>query len=146
MKTSEQELGFATAEFGEEQTQPFQAALVEAQAALSAAFRTQQALDDSKPEDEATRRQMLSEIIRSCTAANERLDAEADAFDALRDIAAKAPQLLDDIEERAAQLTERLGAGRDKLAALSATYAASHRRPGRGERHPGRATAGVRQG
>jgi uncharacterized membrane protein YgcG len=76
VRTSEEELGFASAEFGDEAAAPFADALAEAKADLMAAFRVRQALDDDIPEDEPTQRRMLAEIIERCDRANARLDAE----------------------------------------------------------------------
>ncbi|GAA2061554.1 TPM domain-containing protein [Catenulispora yoronensis] len=94
VRTSEEELGFASAEFGDETTAQFADALADAKAELTAAFRIRQALDDEIPEDEPTRRRMLTEIIDRCRRANDRLDAEVKSFDRLRALVQHAPQAL----------------------------------------------------
>ncbi len=53
VRTSEQELGFATARFGEQAAAPFSAALRSAAAELAEAFRLRQLLDDGITGDEA---------------------------------------------------------------------------------------------
>ncbi len=95
LRTSQEELGFATAQFGEETAKPFHEAVAYAQSELTAAFRLRQQLDDAYPEDEATRRRMLDEIVSRCADANRRLDAEAEDFDRLRALEQNAPQALD---------------------------------------------------
>ncbi len=125
IRTSEQELGFATAQFGEEAAAPFAAALADAKSQLAASFALRQELDDATPEDEPTRRRMLAEIIDRCERAGDRLDQEAEAFDRLRDLERNAPDVLAGVAARAAALEPRLDAAGDRLRVLSATYGAS---------------------
>lgn len=94
VRTSTEELGFATAQFGEEAAAPYSEALGYAQSQLTVAFRLRQQLDDAMPEDDAAKRRMLDEIIARCTEANRRLDAEAEGFDRLRALEQNAPQAL----------------------------------------------------
>jgi uncharacterized membrane protein YgcG len=122
VKTSEEELGFATAQFGEEAAAPFAAALQSAKEQLTAAFRIRQQLDDAYPEDEASRRKMLTEIIDRCEDANRRLDAEADAFDRLRDLEKNAPQVVAEVERQLATVESRLGSASDTLQGLGSRY------------------------
>ncbi|WP_372347533.1 TPM domain-containing protein [Streptomyces sp. KL116D] len=63
VRTSTEELGFATAQFGDEAVEPFRAAVAYAQTELTAAFKLRQQLDDAFPEDDATKRRMLDEIV-----------------------------------------------------------------------------------
>ncbi|MEO3763037.1 TPM domain-containing protein [Streptomyces sp. B5E4] len=121
--TSREELGIATARFGEEATRPFAEAVGYAQAELTAAFRLRQALDDAYPENDDARRDMLEEIVARCTDANARLDAEADAFDRLRAMAARAPQVLATAEDAARRLPDRIGAAEGTLTVLADGFA-----------------------
>lgn len=125
VKTSEQEVGFAEAQFGPEAAAPFAAAVDEAKTQLSESFRLRQRLDDSEPEDEATRRAMLTEIIQRCEAANDRLDAESAAFERLRDLEKNAPRVLATVHERVLELADRLEQARTTLRSLADTYAES---------------------
>jgi hypothetical protein len=79
LKTSEQELGFAQAQYGAQATGPFAQALEASHADVAEAFRVRQRLDDDVPEDEPTRRAMLREVLDRCTVADRRLDAQAEA-------------------------------------------------------------------
>ncbi len=123
IKTSEQELAFAIAEFGEDQTAPFSAALAAAREDLTVAFRMQQQLDDAEPEDERTRRSMLIEICRRTDAASDRLDAEAAKFDELRDLEKNVPQILPRLEQHLASLSDRIPAAAATLTELGRVYA-----------------------
>jgi uncharacterized membrane protein YgcG len=125
VKTSEQELGFATAQFGEQAAAPFAAALQAAKEQLTASFRIRQQLDDAYPEDETARRTMLTEIITRCEDANKRLDAEADAFDRLRDLEKNAPQVIAEIEQQVAAAAARLEQSQGTVQALGSRYAES---------------------
>ena len=90
VKTSEQELAFATAQFGDEAAAPFAAAVESAKADLAKAFRLRREVDDSTKEDEAQRRAMLTEIITLTQGGSDRLDAEAERVDELRHGAERA--------------------------------------------------------
>ncbi|WP_435839158.1 TPM domain-containing protein [Streptodolium elevatio] len=125
VRTSEQELGFATAEFGEEAVVPFAAALDFARTELGAAFRIRQRLDDDVPEDDAAKRAMLTEITARCTEANRRLDEQSDAFDRLRDLEANAPQVAAQVARDAATLSQAVEPARATLAQLTRRYADS---------------------
>ncbi|RFU86850.1 TPM domain-containing protein [Streptomyces triticagri] len=138
VRTSEEELGFAAAQFGDEAAAPFAAALAYAKTELTAAFRIRQELDDAFPEDDATKRRMLEEIVARCTAANGRLDTEAAAFDELRALEQRAPDALAHAEQAFRDLAGRAGRARDTLATLGETYTDTAYAPVAG--HPAEAT------
>jgi TPM domain len=125
IKTSEQELGFATAQFGDEATAPFKTAMEAADGELAAAFKLRQLLDDDIPEDAATTRRMLEELCAHCEKANSLLDEQAAAFDKLRNLEANAPQIIAQVSASAQQQQGRLASARATLGQLSAQYAAS---------------------
>ncbi|MFI8340260.1 TPM domain-containing protein [Streptomyces sp. NPDC085639] len=129
VRTSTEELGFAIAQFGEEATRPFVAAVEYAEDELTHAFRLRQQLDDAYPEDDATRRRMLDEIVARCTEANRRLDAESADFDRLRDLEKNAPQALATVETHVGDLTGRTATARATLTALAGRYADSASAP-----------------
>ncbi|HET6860405.1 MAG TPA: TPM domain-containing protein, partial [Streptomyces sp.] len=129
VRTSEEELGFASAQFGDEAAQPFAAALAYSKGELTAAFRLRQQLDDAHPEDDETRRHMLDEIISRCTEADRRLDAESEAFDQLRDLEKNAPAALAATEASLHDLTGRTGIAEATLTAMRTRYADSAAAP-----------------
>lgn len=125
IRTSAEELGFATAQFGDDAVRPFTEALTYARDELTTAFRVRQRLDDAHPEDDATRRAMLEEIVSRCTEAGRRLDAEAAGFDQLRALERDAAQALEHAETVFRQVSGRTTIAQGTLAALRETYAPS---------------------
>ncbi|MFF3749757.1 TPM domain-containing protein [Streptomyces sp. NPDC002018] len=129
LRTSREELGFATAQLGEEATAPFTDAVHFAQGELTLAFRLRQRLDEALPEDDTVRRRMLDEIIARCAEAGDRLDAEAEGFDRLRALERNAPQALDAARTAFRELGERAATARGTLATLRERYADSASAP-----------------
>ncbi|MET9950983.1 TPM domain-containing protein [Streptomyces sp. NPDC006339] len=133
VRTSQEELGFATAQFGEEAAGPFTEALRYAEDELTAAFRLRQRLDDAFPEDDATRRSMLDEILRRCADVNARLDAESADFDRLRALERNAPQALATVENAFREQTGRIGTAEAALTAMRERYTESAAAPVSGD-------------
>ncbi|MEU5433881.1 hypothetical protein AB0G73_10955 [Streptomyces sp. NPDC020719] len=132
IRTSEEELGFATDQLGDEAVRPFAEAVARAKAELSAAFRLRQQLDelgDDDPADDEVRQGLLDEVVSRCADADERLDAEAAAFDRLRDLEHHAPQALTAAESAFRTLTGRTAAADSVLVALRQQYEASATAP-----------------
>ncbi|MFI0237278.1 TPM domain-containing protein [Streptomyces sp. NPDC016845] len=125
VRTSTEELGFATAQFGEDAVRQFSEALAYAQSELTTAFRLRQQLDDAFPEDDSTKRHMLDEIISRCTEAGRRLDQESGDFDRLRSLEQAAPDALAHAERAYRGLTARTSHARETLVALGTRYAPS---------------------
>ena len=125
LKTSEQELGFAVAQFGTEVTTPFSASLATAKSQVAEAFTLRQKLDDSVPETPGERRAMTSRIIELCEAADTELDAQAEAFDELRKLEQNAPQALATVVTDAEAVTARLMTARATLATLQASFSSA---------------------
>ena len=139
VRASEQELGFAVAEFGEAETASFGEALAEARRSLHRGFTVTQQLADDVPEAEPERRRLLAEVIDLCTRADELLDAEAERFDQLRDVLASAPQRLQAALDRADALEQRIPAAEAELARLAPAVRAGRAGPGGAQprREPG---------
>ncbi|MEU8503211.1 TPM domain-containing protein [Streptomyces brevispora] len=133
VRTSDEELGFATAQFKEAAAAPFTEAVAYARGELTAAFRLRQQLDDAVPEDDATRRRMLDEIISRCEDANSRLDAVSEDFDRLRALERNAPQALAAAETAFRALAGRVAATGATLASLRSRYAESVSAPVAGD-------------
>ncbi|MEU5048257.1 TPM domain-containing protein [Streptomyces sp. NPDC021096] len=119
VRTSAEELVFATAQLGEEATRPFAEAVDWARGELADAFRLRQQLDDAPFEDKDIRRHLLDEICSRCTSANRRLDAESEAFDRLRDLKANATLILAQAEATARTIEPRVATAEAALAALA---------------------------
>ncbi|GAA3514057.1 TPM domain-containing protein [Aeromicrobium panaciterrae] len=125
IKTSEQELGFAEAQFGKDATAEFAEVVSSGHATIKEAFGLRQKLDDSEPETEPQKRQMNAEIIRLCMAVSESLDEQVEKFDELRDLQAKAPQVLQDMEQRAGEILARIPGARETITQLATAYPAA---------------------
>jgi hypothetical protein len=125
VRTSDQDLGFAVAEFGQENTAKFSAALETAKNELAAAFRIRQSLDDEVPETEEQRRAMLTEIVDRLTKADQELDGAAAEFEQLRDLGRRAPEAIEKLTAEAQALAGRTGPAKEALASLAAAYPAS---------------------
>ncbi|WP_290428395.1 TPM domain-containing protein [Agromyces larvae] len=125
LRTSEDELGFAVASYGDEATEPFRAALAEAKAKVAEAFTLQQKLDDADPDTDEQRREWYGRIIALAGEADALLDEQADRFDDLRGLEQNAPAELERVRGLAAQQQAALPAIGERLTALGAVYAAS---------------------
>lgn len=123
VRASEQELGFAQAQFGAESTRAFAQVIATAKQSMARAFTLRQQLDDSTPEDEPQRRAMLLEILGLCEQVDTSLDEQTAEFDRLRDLQARAPEVLDETARRAGEVQGRLPAARATLEQLATTYA-----------------------
>lgn len=124
IRTSEQELAFAEAEFGLQDTLDFRAALTESRALVTQAFALRQRLDDDVAESEQERRTIAEEIMALCTRADATLDAKIEAFATLRDLHQRAPEMLTALGTRVAEVSARLPAARVTLEGLAARYPA----------------------
>lgn len=94
LTTSEQELGFAEAQFGAAPTEGFRTALTQAKSLVADAFRVRRELDDENPETDEQKRDALLRIVTACDEADDLLEAQEEAFDALRDVEKDLPAAL----------------------------------------------------
>jgi uncharacterized membrane protein YgcG len=120
IRDSDQELGFAQAQFGDDAAAPFVASIAAARDDLKAAFTIRQQLDDATPEDAPTHRQMLIDLVVACRKAQERLHAETHRFDELRALEQQAPDILAKLPAKADALEARLPAAQAAMTGLSA--------------------------
>jgi uncharacterized membrane protein YgcG len=120
IRDSDQELGFAQAQFSDEAAAPFVAAIGAARDDLKSAFTIRQRLDDATPEDATARRQMLIDLVIACRKARGRLGAETNRFDELRELEKEAPDILAKLPARADALEARIPAAEATLAGLGA--------------------------
>lgn len=125
VRTSEQELDLARAQFGEEAVTGFGTALEASRTEMVRAFGVRQQLDDEIAETEPEQRTLLAEIIRTCRTADERLDAQAAEFDRLRDLDRTVPDVITGLIPALDAADARVPAAVTQLAELGTTYAAS---------------------
>ena len=125
IKSSEQELGFAMAQYGDEAVQPFRQDITAAKSHMMESFKLQQQLDDHIPDTEEEQRAWLGDIIRRCEAVNDSLQAHKEDFDALRELEKTAPQALEQARAAARETRGRLDDGTTRLEQLRARFADS---------------------
>lgn len=123
IKTSEQEVLFAQAQYGEKAVQPFIADIGNARTQLGESFKLQQQLDDHIPDTEEQQRSWLGQIIRSCEAANHSLGEHKAEFDQLRELEKNAPAALQSARDGAAEAARKVQAAEASLAKLQERYA-----------------------
>lgn len=123
IKTSEQELGFARAQFGDAATGEFEQALTTAKENLNRAFTLKQQLDDHVPDTDEQTRDWNSQIISLCDQANTGLDEKAADFDELRKLEQNAPESLARVQDERAKVTAALDAADERLEQLRTSYA-----------------------
>ncbi|TQJ32601.1 TPM domain-containing protein [Microbacterium sp. SLBN-146] len=123
LRTSEQELGFARAQFGDAAAAEFADVLATAKADLTQAFTLQQQLDDEVPDSEEQTREWNAEILRLCEKANTALDEKAAAFDELRKLEQNAPEALVRIQSERTHAHDALTAATAQLQELTGVYA-----------------------
>ena len=105
LRDAEQEIGFAEAQFGAEQSQPLKEALAAARDELKAAYLIGQKLDDSEPETAEQRRLMIEEVIARATRAQAVVDEQAASLARLRDFERNAPEALARLETELARVS-----------------------------------------
>ena len=125
IKSSEQELGFAQAQYGDSAVGNFTKALDEAKAHMTESFKLQQQLDDHIPDTEEQQRTWLGEIIRRSEAALESLQEQKADFDSLRELEKNAPQALAAVNAGAREADGRISSAENSLQEMRAKYADS---------------------
>ena len=125
IKSSEQELGFAQAQYGDSAVGNFTKALQEAKAHMTESFKLQQQLDDHIPDTEEQQRSWLGEIIRRSEAALASLQEQKADFDSLRELEKNAPQALAAVGAGAAEAQARIASAEQSLTDMRAKYAES---------------------
>ncbi|WP_285248784.1 TPM domain-containing protein [Pseudarthrobacter sp. efr-133-R2A-89] len=125
IKSSEQELGFAQAQYGDSAVGNFTKALEEAKAHMGESFKLQQQLDDHIPDTEEQQRTWLGEIIRRSEAALASLQEQKADFDSLRELEKNAPQALAAVNAGAREADAKIATAEQSLAAMRSKYADS---------------------
>ncbi|UVJ38367.1 TPM domain-containing protein [Arthrobacter sp. CJ23] len=125
IKSSEQELGFAQAQYGDSAVGNFTKALQEAKGHMTESFKLQQQLDDHIPDTEEQQRSWLGEIIRRSEAALASLQEQKADFDSLRELEKNAPQALAAVGAGAKEADAKIVRAEQSLGELRAKYADS---------------------
>ena len=105
--TSNDELRHLEAERGRGQTDGFRFTVDRARSSMREAFTLRQQLDENPTMPEQARRRTNSRIISICEEVDHTLDAQTEAFDALRDWNEQVPHILDGLVGLADELSTR---------------------------------------
>ncbi len=122
IRSSEEELGFARAQFGLQATDTYARALEAAKKQATQAFEIRKRLDDHIPETEPERRAMLLQILQLAENVDSTLEAEKKSFDELRAMESRAGEVLAEMSTRAQEVGRRIEGARSILASLATTY------------------------
>lgn len=124
IRSSEEELGFARAQFGLQATDTYARALENAKRQATQAFELRKRLDDHIPETEPERRALLTGILQLAESVDQTLQAEKKSFDDLRAMESRAGEVLAEMATRAQEVGRRVEGARSILASLSTAYSA----------------------
>ncbi|GAA1133189.1 TPM domain-containing protein [Citricoccus alkalitolerans] len=123
IRSSEQEVGFALASYGEESVETFTQDIEIAKDHMRESYKLQNQLDDHIPDTEEQQRAWLKDIIARCQAVNESLSAHTKEFDALRDLEKNAGAALESLNTRADQVADSVAQAEQGLVDLHTRYA-----------------------
>ena len=123
VRSAQVNLDYARSHYGEQAVPGLSEALAESRSELARAFTIRQELDDEIPEDEPTQRVMLTELLALTGAAGERLQAQEEAIDALREQERTVPQAVAALQQRIDALRGRLPEEQHRLTGLQDRYA-----------------------
>ncbi|XKH56648.1 TPM domain-containing protein [Citricoccus nitrophenolicus] len=123
IRSSEQEVGFALASYGEKSVETFTQDIEIAKDHMRESYKLQNQLDDHIPDTEEQQRAWLKDIIARCQAVNESLSAHTKEFDALRDLEKNAGAALESLNTRADQVADSVAQAEQGLVDLHTRYA-----------------------
>ncbi|MGB3376457.1 MAG: TPM domain-containing protein, partial [Microbacterium sp.] len=122
VRTSEQELGFVTAEFGEESTAEFAAVLADCRSKLQSAFQLLEKLQDAVEDTPDETRAWTKEILDLCAQVDRALEERTKKLAALRALAKNSAETLDRLKSARAEATRTQADAEARLATLAAAF------------------------
>jgi TPM domain len=125
IRSSEQEVGFALASYGEQSVVTFRKDIEIAKDHMRESFQLQNQLDDHIPDTEEQQRAWLKDIIARCEAVGASLSAHQKEFNDLRNLEDSADSALEDLRTRAAGVADTVSGAEQQLVALHGKYADS---------------------
>jgi hypothetical protein len=123
IRSAEEELQFALAEFGEQSTHEFADALATAKKRAAEAFALKQRLDDAYADTEQQQRDWSKRILALSDSALALVTAQSREFDSRRRLETSAPDALRRLSDDVASGRARIPAAVTSLAALGEAYA-----------------------
>ena len=125
VRTSEQELGFVTAEFGEESTAEFAAVLTACRVRLQEAFQLLEKLQDADEDEPHETRTWTDTIIRLCGQVDDDLEGRKRELASLRALADGAAETLARLRSEREAASAFAGVAAERLAALATAFSAA---------------------
>jgi len=125
VKSADDELGFAIAQFGEERSREFGATLATARGKLTEAFRLRHDLDDAYPESVQKQREWTLQIIALCESAIDALANQDRDFSRLRGDEVAAPVRLEAVRAGIQKTADRLPVAGSTIERLRSDFDAS---------------------
>lgn len=122
IRTADDELRLAIAEFGEDRARPFIRAMDHSKRTLERAFQLRSTIDSGTVRSEEERKAMLVDIVSSCGQANRGLDKQSDEFSRLRGLLIDSDRRLDELTQRIVSLRARLPQAASTLNELRTKY------------------------
>ncbi len=123
IRSSEQEVLFAQASYGEEEVAVFRRDIEESTQHLSAAFRAQHEFDREPPADEEQAKDIFIGILDSCQRIHETLESHREEFESLRDLENRPGPAIEQLSSTIESLRTRLRTVTDHLSGLSKDFA-----------------------
>ena len=123
VRTSEQEMEYARAQFGDDVIGPFVTALETSRKNLDEAFSLQQKLDDEVPDTDEQRIEWNQRILQLCSDSTQVLEQRKAEFDELRKLEQNAPAALENVRRLRAAAGSEIDRADQILASLAAEYA-----------------------
>lgn len=122
IRTADDELRLAIAEFGEDRARPFIRAMDHSKRTLERAFQLRSTIDSGTVRSEEERKAMLVDIVSSCGQADRGLDKQSDEFSRLRGLLIDSDRRLDELTQRIVSLRARLPQAASTLNELRTKY------------------------
>lgn len=124
VRSAEEELAFAEAQFGTQRTEQFRGVLEQARQAAREAFSLRQQLDDDRKEPEDVERAMLARIVELTSTSRRTLDEHTQEFATLRSLQDRAPEFLEELATRRGEVQQRLPVADQEISGLAARHPA----------------------
>lgn len=125
VRTSEQELGFVTVEFGDETTAEYSVLLKSCRQRLQEAFELLQKLEDTEPDTPADTRAWTQRILDLCAGVDRDVDSRTKDLAALRSLTVDAPATLARLKAARADASGLQEEAANRLSALAAAVPAT---------------------
>lgn len=122
VNSSEQEILFASAAYGDDQVAPFQRDVEEAREHLQESFRMQHQVDRDPPESEDEARDLLRKVIANCQRVSETLESHRQDFESLRSLELDPRPALSQLRTRIEELDQRRAQAQKRLPDLQSKY------------------------